>query len=199
MAEDAQERYRPSSPENLETTAALLERVRAGDEVALQDLCERYLPVLKRWARGRLPARARGLNETDDLVQVTLIRALAHVKEFESRREGAFLAYLWRILLNAIRDEIRHHSCRPPIEELNGDFSDSQPSVLDRVIGRETMARYEAALNRLPEEHREAVILRIEFGFTYSQIAEALRRPSPEAARKTVVRALAQLADTLNE
>ena len=181
---------------DLESTAILLQRIRAGDIGARERLCARYLPMLKRWAHGRLPPGARELAETDDLVQVTLVRALEHVKEFEPRREGAFLAYLWRILLNAIRDEVRRHARRPRAEELDRDLSDS---VLDQVIGRETMARYEVALTRLREEPREAVILRIEFGFTYDQIAEALGKPSAEAARKTVVRALAQLADTLHE
>src|SRR5688572_11599302 len=92
---------------DLETTAQLLAWVREGDPAACERLVTRYLPMLRRWAHGRLPGHARALADTDDLVQVTLIRALGRVREFESSREGAFLAYLRRILLNAIRGEIR--------------------------------------------------------------------------------------------
>src|SRR6476660_8945498 len=76
----------------LESTAELLERIRSGDESARERLVSRYLPILKRLGHGRLPARARDLSDTDDLVQVTLIRALDHIETFEMRREGAFLA-----------------------------------------------------------------------------------------------------------
>jgi RNA polymerase sigma-70 factor (ECF subfamily) len=80
-------------PEDLESTAGLLERVRGGDAGARERLLSRYVPALRRWAHGRLPPRARELADTDDLVQVTLIRALDHLGDFEPRRPGAFLAW----------------------------------------------------------------------------------------------------------
>src|SRR5262245_31483701 len=92
------------SPRPVESTAVLVDRIRHGDEAALERLFERYLPLLQRWAHGRLPARARGTADTDDLVQVTLMRALKRIEVFEVRREGAFLAYLRSILLNAVRE-----------------------------------------------------------------------------------------------
>src|SRR5262245_56023339 len=94
-------------PNRLETTVSLLALVRQGDAQARERLFRRYLPVLTRWARGRLPLQARDLSETDDLVQVTLVRAMGRLDTFESRHEGAFLAYLRHALLNAVRDEIR--------------------------------------------------------------------------------------------
>ena len=69
----------------VESTAALLSRVRLGDNHARDELCAAYLPVLKRWAHGRLPGYARGVVETDDLVQVTLVSALGRIDDFESR------------------------------------------------------------------------------------------------------------------
>jgi RNA polymerase sigma-70 factor (ECF subfamily) len=54
-----------------EPTVALIRRVRDGDSVARDTLLKRYLPALRRWAHGRLPASARDLSDTDDLVQVT--------------------------------------------------------------------------------------------------------------------------------
>ena len=62
------------------------------------------------------------------------------------------------------------------------------------AIGNEALERYEAALARLNAGDREAVIARIELGQTYAEIASALGKPSTEAARMAVNRALARLA-----
>jgi RNA polymerase sigma-70 factor (ECF subfamily) len=80
--------------------------VRDGDEDARERLGVRYLALLKRWAHGWVPPRARGFAHTDDLVQATLVRALGAVQHFEPRREGAFLAYLRTILLNQLRTAV---------------------------------------------------------------------------------------------
>lgn len=90
-------------PAALESTATLLARVREGDAGARDRLCGQYLPILMRWAHGRLPPVARDLAETADLVQVTLVKALNAVDRFQPRHEGAFLAYLRTALLNVVR------------------------------------------------------------------------------------------------
>lgn len=182
----------------VETTAALLELVRGGDPQARERLVSRCLPVLRRWAHGRLPNRARGMVDTDDLVQVALLRALNGVRRFEARREGAFLAYLRQILLNSIRDEIRRAVRKPGADELSEELVDRGPGVIEQVIGRETVEAYEAALSELPELQQEAVILRVEFGYSFPEIAEALGSPSANAARMTVARALVRLAEVMD-
>jgi len=188
----------PEEPQPpLEKTADLLAEVRAGSSGATTRLVQRYLPILRRWAHGRLPPHARDLADTDDLVQITLIRALDHVEGFEPRRERAFLAYLRQILLNSLRDEIRRVNRRPARKDLTDDLAD--PSLVVKQVGVETMVTYERALATLPERSQEAVILRIEFGFSYQEIADAIESPSANAARMTVTRALAQLAEVLDE
>src|SRR5437867_13128291 len=57
-------------------TLDLLKRVRAGDRQALESLCERYLPRLRRWVSGHLPRWARDLADTDDLIQETLLHTI---------------------------------------------------------------------------------------------------------------------------
>jgi RNA polymerase sigma-70 factor (ECF subfamily) len=182
----------------LENTAVLLESARGGDAQARERLVARFLPLLQRWAHGRLPSHARGLADTDDLVQVSLLRALDHLEGFEMRREGAFLAYLRRILMNSLRDEIRR-SKRRPGESLDGhDLVSADRSLLEQQVGRDTMEAYEAALTRLTEAQREAVIMRLEFGYSYPQVAEAMGRTTPNAARMLVARALVQLAEEMD-
>lgn len=183
----------------METTADLLTRLRSGDAGAREQLLTRYLPVLRRWAHGRLPQYARGMVDTDDLVQVTLLRAADHLGEFEPRHEGAFLAYLRRILINSVRDEIRRAVRRPGRETISDDLPDDLPSAVEQAIGREAMEAYEAALASLPETQQEVIILRVEFGYSYPEIAAALGRSSANAVRMMVSRALIRVAEVMHE
>jgi RNA polymerase sigma-70 factor (ECF subfamily) len=130
---------------------------------------------------------------------MVLLRALGSLDRFEMRTEGSFVAYLRRIMLNAVRDEIRRGSR----ERVDAAPAESMPSrdasALEREIGREMLEAYEEALAALPEHQREAVILRIEFGYTFPEIAAALEHPSPDAARMLVTRSLVKLAEALSE
>jgi RNA polymerase sigma-70 factor (ECF subfamily) len=178
----------------LESTFVLIEQIRAGDKSALDRLLRRFLPLLTRWASGRLPRGARDLSDTEDLVQETIISALRHIDHIEIRGEGALQAYLRRAVLNRIRDELRRHGRRGVVETLDENVRTKEDSPLEVAIGNEALERYEAALARLNAGDREAVIARIELGQTYAEIASALGKPSTEAARMAVNRALARLA-----
>jgi RNA polymerase sigma-70 factor (ECF subfamily) len=70
-------------------------------------------------------------------------------------------------------------------------------SPLEQAIGAEALERYERALARLAAADREAVIARLELGLTYAELAQALGRPSPDAARMMVARAMVRLAGEL--
>jgi RNA polymerase sigma factor (sigma-70 family) len=146
--------------QQLETTASLLALVREGDAAARERLCRRLLPLLQAWARGRLPATARGMEDTDDLVQVTLLRALDKVKTFESRHPGAFLAYVRTILTNRIRDGIRAARRRPQ-ETLSETLPAEGSSPLQAAIGAEAFEAYEQAMSQLTDQQRAAVMLRL--------------------------------------
>jgi RNA polymerase sigma-70 factor (ECF subfamily) len=186
----------PPAP-NPESTQELIGRVREGDDSARETLFARYLPVLRRWGRGRLPVWARGTADTDDLVQVTLLRALNHLGRLEVEREGAFLAYLRQALVNGLRDEIRRTVRRPVAVELDPELASAERSPVETAIGAELLARYERALATLTREEQEAVILNVEFGYRHTELAEALGAPSANAARMRAARALARLADAM--
>jgi len=181
------------------TTASILARAQAGDSGAQGLLYRRFQPRLIRWASGRLPPYARGLLETGDLVQIAFQRALTNLKGFENRRPGAFLAYLREILGNVIRDEIRQARRRPAPRELSEEVAEDKPSPLEEAIGSEAWARYEEALRRLSQDQREAVILRIELGLSYREIAEIQELDKPNTARMRVARGLAKVAEMLDE
>lgn len=177
-----------------ETTVRLLERFRAGDDGALEMLIARYRGPLKRWASGRLPAWARDGIETQDLVQETLVQTLRTIGTFEPRREGAFQAYLRQALMNRIRDEVRRvRRRRGPADGLDSNIEDRAPSPLEQAIGQQAVDRYEAALARLRPEEREAIIGRVELGYSYEELAASLNKPTADAARKAAQRALVRL------
>lgn len=183
----------------LESTATLLSRVRAGDRSARERLCCQYLPILMRWAHGRLPPAARDLAETADLVQVTLIKALNAIDRFQPQREGAFLAYLRTALLNVLRSEIeRSMRASGRIFGEVWEFA-AVESELAQTIGPDLLCDYERALAELSPEWREAIILRMEFGFSFDEIAAAMGRPSANAARMLVHRALSSLSERLGD
>lgn len=181
----------------LDSTFALIERVRDGDEEALEMLMARHVGPLRRWARGRLPRWARDLADTDDLVQETLLRTFKKIDDFEVRGIGALQAYLRQAVLNRIRDELRRKARAPVRVEFDGLNIEAADSPLEEAIGREAVDRYEAALARLKPEEREAIIARVELDYTYEELAIALGKPTPDAARKTAQRALLRLAEEM--
>jgi RNA polymerase sigma-70 factor (ECF subfamily) len=186
------------SSEDLNPAAAtsldLLERARAGDRSALDALMARHLPRLRRWASGRLPRWTRDISDTQDLVQETLLQTFKRIDRIEWRGEGALQAYLRQAILNRIRDECRRAGRRPSAEPLDSQAADVAPSPLEQAIGQEAIERYEGALQRLRPDDREAIIARIEMGFTHEELATLLGKPTANAARMALERALIRLA-----
>jgi len=176
----------------------VVRQAKSGDQDALDRLFSRCLPSLRRWASGRLPRWTRDLLDTDDLVQETVIRTVKRIDAFEPRHEGALQAYLRQAVMNRIRDEIRRSGRAPASTELDENQPDRGASPLDEAIGAEAVERYEAALARLRPEEREAVVARIEMDGSYETVAQALGKPSPDAARMAVGRALLRLAEEMS-
>ena len=181
----------------VDRTLELVERAKSGDAQAREALFARFLPPLRRWASGRLPRWTRDLMDTDDLVQETLLRAVSRITSFESRHEGALQAYLRQAVINRIRDEVRRSTRAPAPAELDDNQADRAASPLELAIGSEAVERYEAALARLRPEEREAIVLRIEMECSYQDLAQSLGKPTADAARMTVSRALVRLAEEM--
>ncbi len=202
MSEDLRDSGEAASPQGSgrtdpESTFRLLDRARSGDQEAMEQLFGRYLKPLQRWARGRLPGWARDLADTDDLVQDTLVQTFKKIESFEPRGVGALQAYLRQAVLNRIRDELRRKRRQPEMSELDGLEVDGAASPVEEAIGREAVDRYESALTRLRPEEREVIIARVEMGYSYEELAEALGKPSRDAARKAAQRALIRLAEEI--
>ena len=187
---------RATSPDPV-ATVELVQKAKDGDQEAMDALFARYEVRLRRWAHGRLPAAARGALDTQDLVQDTLTRVFKRLHSFEPRHPGAFRDYVWTTLWNAVRDIARSSKRRGPVGPLDMDLAGDDPSPLQQAVGRETLDRYEAAMERLRPEEREAIVARIELGLSHAEVAEALGKPSAAAAHMAVSRALVRLAEEM--
>jgi RNA polymerase sigma-70 factor (ECF subfamily) len=179
---------------DMESSFELIRRAQGGDDDALNSLLERYLPRLRRWASGRLPVYARDLGDTNDLIQEAAIGTFRNFRQFQQRGEGGLHAYLRAALVNRIHDEVRRAGRRPQLDEISTALPTAQISPLEHAIGQEALGRYERALAQLGDVEREAVIARIELGFSYEEIATLVGKPSAGAARVAISRALDKMA-----
>lgn len=149
--------------------------------------------MMLRYAHGRLPRQSRGMLDTQDVVQDTLMGALTRLERIEYRQEGAVKSYLLRALRNRIIDEVRRAQRTPASASLDEENPSRSPSPLEEAIGSETLERFESAFSKLRPQDQEAVTARIELGLSYAEVAELLDKPSPDAARMAVSRALVKL------
>jgi RNA polymerase sigma factor (sigma-70 family) len=180
-----------------EATIELVERAKVGDEEARERLMAKCLPLLLRWARGRLPRHARDLADTQDIVQDTLLNAMRSLPSFKWEREGALYCFLRQALRNRIVDEVRRANRRPVQASMSDEPAGDGKSPFDEYVDGEKLARYEAALERLRPIDREAIVGRIELQLSYEELAVALGKPNANAARVALNRAVARLIEEM--
>ena len=107
------------------------------------------------------------VDRADDLVQETLLRALANIDSF---RPGTNLtAWLFTILRNHFRSEYRKR--RREVEDIDGRHTESLRAQPEQM-GRIELNEFKVALARLPPDQREALILVGASGFSYEEAAE---------------------------
>lgn len=182
------------------STQELLTLWRGGNANAREALLARHLPALRRLAHNRLPAQARDLAATEDLVQSTVIKVLHHLDAFRSDEPGALLAYLRAALMNTLRDEVRRCKRLPnriDAERLDENASDT-PTPIQNVLTEQALAAYEHARSRLKARDQQLISLRIEFGMSYEEIADLTGMKTANAVRMRVSRALLQLAELID-
>lgn len=141
-------------------TPALIEQIR-GQIVAL-------LPRLRRFAR----AITRDVHDADDLVQISIERALTRYEQW--RPESRFESWMFGIMRNAWIDEVRSRGRRERIfaaPEAGENVADGASEAQVRLLA------VQKALASLPDEQRLAVALVLIEGLSYKEAADVLGVP----------------------
>jgi RNA polymerase sigma-70 factor (ECF subfamily) len=107
------------------------------------------------------------VDRADDLVQEALLRALANIHSFQPGTNMS--AWLFTILRNHFRSEYRKR--RREVEDADGHYAEGLTSHPEQQ-GHLELTEFRSALNRLPDEQREALILVGASGFSYEEAAE---------------------------
>jgi RNA polymerase sigma-70 factor (ECF subfamily) len=142
-------------------------RILAGDTAAFEALVARYQERLLRVARGMLRNHA----DAGDATQVTFAKVFAKLRTYDRTRP--FSNWVHRILRNECLNVLR---ARHPQEPLTSEL----PDTSDPLSGLEDVERerqVQAAVNALPRDHREAVVLRHFAERSYQEIGMVLGIP----------------------
>lgn len=94
------------------TTVTMIRRAQKGERDALEQLFTRYLPRVRRIVASRLGRPIGALLEHEDLLQETMVDALAAFGRFEPRGDGAFCHWLATIVTNNVRQALRSERAR---------------------------------------------------------------------------------------
>lgn len=188
----------PAAPD-LAETAMIINRARAGDRQAMNDLLIRYQKPLERFLHSRLSPTAHRVHDTQDGTQDVLLAAYESVMSgrFQYRGLGSFWFYLRTSARNYVIKKNQRAADKgvvsiPEDSGLAPATADRPP--IDKIIDREYMIRYERAVDSLSEEQRNAFLLFHEVGMSHAQIAQECGFPSPDAARMSISRARAKVA-----
>ena len=169
--------------------------------------CREYLRLV---ARLQFDARLQGKLDPSDIVQQTLAKAQEHLDEFRGPGEGEMLAWLRRILVNTLLNEVRKfhkeialvRSLEAAVEassaRLEEWLSASQSSPVEQAAREEQLVRLAGALAQLPEDQRWAVELHHLHNQSVVEAAKTMGRSEASVAG-LLRRALAKLRVLLAE
>jgi RNA polymerase sigma-70 factor (ECF subfamily) len=190
------------------SVAALLQAFRAGEEGAGDRLLRRFAPWLKLRARLQWESRFQAKLDPSDVVQQALIEAVRAFPHFRGRTEPEFVAWLRQILARTLAHEVRRYAGTQKrdvdrevsfeqawsrsSQRLGEMLAATGTSPSQQVARREQEVLLAGALERLPEDYREVIILRHLEGLSHDAVAARVGR-NPGAVRMLWVRALARL------
>lgn len=148
------------------TDEELVERVRAGDRAAKEELARRHRPLVVRLVR-------RYVTESDaeDVAQRAVLRAFDKLDGF--RGESSFRSWIHRVAVNVALNHIRDTRREIPAEVDEADLITNTLGTA-RLVAREAKARLLAALGELPPKQKQSVELRLFRELTFAEVADEM-------------------------
>ena len=166
-----------------QTDLQLVERTVAGDQKAFELLVIKYQRRIERLI-GRM---VRDVDLVEDIAQETFIRAYRALHQF--RGDAQFYTWLYRIAVNTAKKFLMEMKRDPILTESqiksNDDDETNSPGIEltsdetpeSVLAAKEIASAVNAAMDALPEDLRQAVVLREIDGLTYEEIAEVMNCP----------------------
>lgn len=168
-----------------------MERARAGDATAYEELVRRYQAVAYRTAY----LVTRSFADAEDAAQAAFVKAFRALGRFDQRRP--FRPWLLRIVANEAKNRRRWRARRAELElEAVGDRPAVGPSPERQAEARERRRTLLAAVNRLGEGDREVIAYRYFLELSEAEMAEALG-VAPGTVKSRLSRALGRLRASL--
>ena len=155
----------------------LVEEFQRGDPHAFDVLVQRW----ERKIQGAIYRIMGPEEDARDLSQETLLKAYRALGTF--KKEARFSSWLYQIALNVCRDRMRRRKARPQVslDEMMeaGEIAPlgRGPNPLEMIEARDLSRTVAAAVESLPPEQREVIVLKEYQGLTFLEIAEALDIP----------------------
>lgn len=154
---------------NRKAEAALIERIRAGDESAMTDLYDRYSGVVYGVA-----LRVLGdATAAEDVLQEVFLQLWRNPQAFDAER-GALAPWLAVIARNRAIDVVRKRPMEQDIEELP---ISTGLSLEDEAAERMAIGKVRAVLAQLPQDQRKALDMAFFEGMTHTEIAAKTGEP----------------------
>lgn len=173
----------------------LIRRARAGDRDALAHWLRLALPAAAGLVATRLPRHRRG-DELDDIVQETALRAVGSIDRL--RHAGQARSWLCGIALNVLEEHRRREARRRNVMQTDTDHIERTEAPAAVAEGTHTIDALQAAIDELPEAHREVLMMKYAAGLRYRDIAEALGI-APDTVKARLTEARRRLRTRLEE
>lgn len=151
--------------------AKVLSRVRAGNSEAWGEVYRRYAPAIFRFCRRLLPTR----EDAEDATTEIFVKVRQKLGTYDSTRP--FTAWLYKVASNHCWDVLRRRRIRQDLETEDSEtlpLENPEPSQLERLERESTSREVRAALARLPDRARMALVLRYYADMSYDEIAATL-------------------------
>jgi RNA polymerase sigma-70 factor (ECF subfamily) len=173
----------------------LVRRFISGEEKAFEELFLRYYPALKRFVGRMMPQQA------EDIVQEVFLRVYRDIRKF-SPDKGSFKTWIFSIAANLTVDEYRRRRrwlrIFRPLGKEALNLPDGSRSPDEALLEKERRSEIEKALQMVPIEQRQVLILKHLEGFKFREIAQILGI-SEGTAKSRMARGLKRLKEVLDE
>jgi len=166
------------------TDEELVERIKSGDAEALDILIRAYLPKVHNRVRSLVPE-----SDADDVTQDIFMSLVDSIGSFQGK--SAFATWFHRISMNKVADYHRRTSRRK-----EQSIEDAAPRIVDPWVATEDEMMVKETLVKLPDKHREILLLRFAEGLSFTEVGERLDL-TYEATRSRFRRAIEAARDIM--